>query len=58
MPAGFESEGKMLVADLSRGLSREAEPFTRANEKFHLSPAYRCGGFNGDDIKIVEGAAK
>jgi hypothetical protein len=28
MPAGFDSEGKALVADF------------RANEKFHLSPAF------------------
>jgi hypothetical protein len=29
-----------------------------ANEKFHLSPSYRCDGFPDDEIKIVEGAAK
>jgi len=43
---------------LLRGLSREAKPFTRANEKFNLSPACRCDGFIPAEIKIVEGAAR
>jgi hypothetical protein len=40
MPAGFESEGKVPVADFSRGQSREVEPFMRATEKFHLSMTF------------------
>ncbi|MGO9585818.1 MAG: hypothetical protein ACLP2Y_06470 [Limisphaerales bacterium] len=60
MPAGFDIEGKELVADF------------QANEKFHLSPTFRCDGLDRQidalvydlyaltpaEIKIVEGAAK
>ena len=38
MSSGFET-GKALL----RGLSREVKPFTRANEKFHLSPISQHG---------------
>ena len=44
MPAGFESEGKALMCSLSRSrVTQFYADFTRdfrANEKFHLSPAF------------------
>jgi hypothetical protein len=39
---------------LLRGLSREAKPFTRANEKFHLSPAYSDESRAGQGHEIVD----
>ena len=45
MFSGF-AMGKVLL----RGLPREAKPFTRANEKFYLSPACRCDGLPRDGV--------
>jgi hypothetical protein len=49
MPAGFDAVRCVRVKNFLRRPAREAEPFTRdfrANEKFHLSPAYRCDGLD------------
>lgn len=51
--ARLESEGKALVADFFRGLSREAETFTRANEKFHLSLTLQHGNVTEASHKVI-----